>query len=318
MKFRVIAFVVLFVLAVVPLAFGSPIFSGFIYSQGTLTTFDYPGSDWTSPLAISDNGQMVGYYYDTSSRQSFLYSGGTFSRFEYPSSWYYWASTLTGINDKGQIVGNYESGANNDHSQGFLDDGGVFQTLQYPGATRTSASGISGDGKIVGTYVILGQNSAHGFIYDGGVYVTFDYPGATNTVLTGINDLGQVIGSYDGGTGGSSGNFFFDGSAFHKIAFPGADDTSLSGLNDSGQIVGTYSLHSGWNSGNGGFLYDGGSFQPIEVLGRPTAATGINDAGQIVGGYLSYQTPIPEPATLLLLSTALAGLAFAARRKLRT
>jgi hypothetical protein len=51
----------------------------------------------------------------------------------------------------------------------------------------------------------------------------------------------------------------------------------------------------------------------------PAAITALNatEGGQFaIGGTLSAASPIPEPSTALLLATALAGLALAARSRL--
>jgi uncharacterized membrane protein len=58
-----------------------------------------------------------------------------------------------------------------------------------------------------------------------------------------------------------------------------------------------------------GFLFNNGNYTTLDVPGSSlTATNGINDAGQIVGVYADASglhgflaTPVPEPATLLLL-----------------
>jgi hypothetical protein len=66
-----------------------------------------------------------------------------------------------------------------------------------------------------------------------------------------------------------------------------------------GEIVGSYSTH--------GFLDVNGVFTTIDVpFGVNTIPKGINDSGEIVGIYTPASTP--EPASLLLLASGLAGI----------
>jgi len=64
-----------------------------------------------------------------------------------------------GINNAGQIVGDYTNPINNSH--GFLYSGGTYTTLDDPSATMgTGALGINASGQIVGYYV--NASGAHG------------------------------------------------------------------------------------------------------------------------------------------------------------
>jgi hypothetical protein len=54
-----------------------------------------------------------------------------------------------------------------------------FTTIEFPGATFLAASGINGQGDIVGRYVAAGIT--HGFLLSDGVIETIEVPGATFT-----------------------------------------------------------------------------------------------------------------------------------------
>jgi probable HAF family extracellular repeat protein len=100
---------------------------GFLYSNGTFITLDYPGAtNGTFAYGINNQGQIVGYYSDFDDIHGgggihgFLYSGGTYTTLDDPL-----AATVTtsgteafGINDAGQIVGTYQD--SNHHYHGFL------------------------------------------------------------------------------------------------------------------------------------------------------------------------------------------------------
>jgi len=82
------------------------------------------------------------------------------------------STTVTGINDTGQIVGNY-SNAGGLH--GFLLSGGTYIPIDDPFATNdTFAYGVNGPGQIVGWYMDA-MFATHGFLYNpngGGTYTT--------------------------------------------------------------------------------------------------------------------------------------------------
>jgi probable HAF family extracellular repeat protein len=138
------------------------------------TTLDDPlatNRTGTFAQAIDNNGQVVGYYYDSSGdAHGFLYSGGSYITVDYRPG----TANQTfpeSINAKRQIVGWYND-RSSDH--GFLYSGGIFTALNDPLATvNTFARAINARGQIVGYYqngVIGGGLVNHGFFYSGGTY----------------------------------------------------------------------------------------------------------------------------------------------------
>jgi probable HAF family extracellular repeat protein len=70
----------------------------------------------------------------------------------------------TGINDIGQIVGDYQD--DNDNYHGFLLSGGTYTTIDYPGALQTNLFSINNSGTILGRYTVDGVNYSP-FLYVG-------------------------------------------------------------------------------------------------------------------------------------------------------
>jgi hypothetical protein len=210
-------------------------------------------------------------------------------------------SDASGINDLGQITGDYCTGPTILACHGFLDSAGVFTAINFPGANSTSVTGINNTGQIVGNY--FKNNGWHGFLYSGGgVFTTIDHPGASITYITGINDARQIVGIY-----GSVG-FVDTSGVFTTINGPAGFTSPFPyGINEAGQISGTYCDASGV-LGCSAFLDTGGVFTQISVPGAETTnGHGINDAGDVVG-YSVPAAPAPEPGTFVLLSTGLISL----------
>jgi hypothetical protein len=121
-------------------------------------------------LSINNAGQVVGWYVDsTGHAHGFVENGanfttgspGTFTTLDAPGA----TDTIpVGINDAGQVVGNYATSLGIFH--GFIESGGNY-------ATGTA-----------------------------GTFITIDPTGSTSTMLTGINSVGEVIGYYGDSTGG--------------------------------------------------------------------------------------------------------------------
>jgi probable HAF family extracellular repeat protein len=147
-----------------------------------------------------------------------------------------------GLNDSGQIVGNFTSGGT-DH--GFLYSNGVFSQIDVPGAVETEAWGINNSGQIVGFF---SDNSGtdHGFLYSGGNFTNLDVPGKTFTQPRGINETGQIVGDFFDGT--TFQGFVYMNGNFTTIDISGSLLTEANGINASGQIV-------GYSEDNTGFFH---------------------------------------------------------------
>jgi uncharacterized membrane protein len=82
---------------------------GFLLTQGTFTTLDYPGAAFTQALGLNNKGDVVGFYMDSvGNSHGWTYNvGGTkqFAQLDDPNG--IGTSLLNGINDIGQVVGFY-------------------------------------------------------------------------------------------------------------------------------------------------------------------------------------------------------------------
>jgi probable HAF family extracellular repeat protein len=184
-----------------------------------------------------------------------------------------------GINDKGDVVGNYVSGG---ASNGFLLSKGIYTPISYRLLTGTSAAGINNAGSVVGFYYNIFDSNPGGFKQIGGQITGLEIPDSKYTQAWGINSQGQIVGLYEGRTGGQHG-FLIDGPNFIRIDFLFGSATNAFGINDLGQIVGTY---LGEDDNYHGFLLSGGNYTMIDVPDAvSTYAQGINQLGDVVGYY---------------------------------
>ena|SRR5438876_823673 len=241
----------------------------------TFTTIDVPGA---IPSGINNRGQIVGSYGD----HGFLLDNGNFSTIDIPEENLGTSERListegVGINDVGQIVGNYRvllltvfEGLRH----GFLLEKGKFTTVDVPEGDFSRAFnhplGINNRGQIVG-YSRGELGPTFGFLLDHGNFTTLRPPA---NIASCINDRGQIVLIAEK-------NFLLDKGKFIALDVPAL--AFATGITNSGEIVGEYSdesfaLH--------GFLLNNGKFTTIDVPGATgTVVNGINDHRQIVGYY---------------------------------
>ena len=179
------------------------------------------------------------------------------------------AATAFGINDGGQIVGQYTNAAG--ETPGFIRlNGKTYVTINAPSGPNTvNAQGINNRGLVVGFYV-GNDGQDHGFmttlksaktktltgtpIADPTIPNVAGEPGATFVFsqVLGINDKGIAVGYYGDSTTSQHGfiynthtgqyTFLDDPSeAFNN----GVEVTQITGITNSGEITGFYSDANG-------------------------------------------------------------------------
>lgn len=179
------------------------------YSQGSCHNENFPGSQQTQVTGINNTDRTVGCWADANGDNcGFVEHDGRFTNVVDPNAPKSapGAPTVeqllrvndhdTDINDKGQISGFVQNGAN---SEGFFDDHGKIILLAGPSdAMSVQALGLNNQGEVVGSFTDQANNT-HGFVYDVQThkYQTIDDPHANGlTVINGINDKNQLVGFY--------------------------------------------------------------------------------------------------------------------------
>ncbi len=282
---------------------------------------------FTQALGINDSSTIVGYG-----------NGTTFNGFELtlpavPAN--FTRQNVPGADGGTQVIGISGSGTTVGFSitggvtNGFAQNGGTFTTVDQPGTVFNQLLGINQSGTMAAGYSSAtdpaGMTGQTAYVVSGGptfstpVFTPIPLPPNFNSQATGVNDAGTVVGFYDyTGTGLFSAFEDIGGTVTSFQAF-GSTSSQALGVNNLGEIVGDYVDAGGVMHG---FLDDAGVFSTIDPLGSTsTTANGINDKGQIVGFYVlgdntvGFLAQAPEPATLLVLGSSLAGLALVRRRR---
>ncbi|MGB9368449.1 MAG: cadherin-like domain-containing protein, partial [Xanthobacteraceae bacterium] len=225
--------------------------------------------------------------------------------------------SATGINNAGQIVGNFYDnnwqfdGAGLLYENGFLYSAGTFTTITnmtVPAGGTTPKSilqNINEAGEAVGyrensSPVIHGLvTNDFGFIYSGGTFQSFSWPNSSNSILPatssntgqlffeGINDSDQIVGYYNtsNNSPGPPPDFAIPKPVYVGFIYQngttqqiGPAGTQPFGINNTGQVVGQFGPH--------GFLYSDGNFSLFDdPYASSTTARDINNNGLIVGFY---------------------------------
>jgi probable HAF family extracellular repeat protein len=278
-------------------------FPGFLLSGGRFTTIDVPGGARTQVVAagIDDSGTIVGDFdgADGTHHGFVRDSGGKFRAVDFPGAR---GSTVSAINNKGQLVGRYSlvspypgDPAGNSQQHSFVLDNGEFAKIDFPRAVETQALGINNFGQVVGTYMNA-DGTFGSFLWENGQIRDIDIPGIprTNAAVSDINDSGQIVGAATPGDNALYG-FLLSGGVVTKFQPSGVAITFAQGINNNGQIVGT-TYADGTQRTARGFVLAQGATGPFTTITHPnalqnvTVAFGLNNQGAIVGAYARAAT----------------------------
>jgi probable HAF family extracellular repeat protein len=193
------------------------------------------------------------------------------------------ATTLTGINDDGDIVGFYRDAGGKTH--GFVQRGGMYASIDYPGASWTISRGIGPAGDVLGSYRMSGEAdfNQHGYrLGRDGSFSRIDFPGHVSTVPVRLLKDGTIVGCYHDAAGMDS----MHGMAYVKGSFQGFDRamTMHEGVTPDGKTLVGYMTDMADMKRNRGYVLEGSNFTPFDVPdSTSTTAIDINAAGAIVG-----------------------------------
>jgi hypothetical protein len=166
--------------------------NGFIHHGGKFTIIDLPGLSTVHAQSISNSGVIVGWAAAGGNTQPHGFvrnEEGQATRLDVSFSTY-----LTGVNDKGAIVGYYSPFYLGPVTSFLRQPDGAVSLIQVPGTLLTVVNAINDAGIVVGYYQTT--TGTHGFVLDRGRFVTIDVPGASSTEVTGINNHGELAGVF--------------------------------------------------------------------------------------------------------------------------
>ncbi|PYU59236.1 MAG: hypothetical protein DMG55_14150 [Acidobacteria bacterium] len=180
---------------------------GFLLSDGTFTTIDYPGgiSGTTQAHGINPEGVVVG-----------LYTG------------------------HGTIVGGDAF-----RTRAYLRDAsGNFTAIDFPGAENTFAIKVSPTGQVVGCYhhqgsdfAVSGGGTMHEYLYQSGASPSFAVPG---TMHNGITRHGRIIVGVVFPTPTTFYAYNVEDGDYQLLDIPNFISSDARDVNPSGEIVGFF------------------------------------------------------------------------------
>jgi uncharacterized membrane protein len=185
------------------------------------------------------------------------------------------ATSISGINDHGAMVGYYIAQDGTEH--GLLLQGESVTNIDDPkGVNGTYCNNLNSQGTIVGYYYDSG-NAVHSFEYQGGNFTDVG-PAGYPSIAQGINAQGKFVGGYV--SNGATHGYLWNGVEYVTLDVPGASQSFAVDINNRGRIVLDW-VDSGGNYE--GAIYNGKKYRTINVPGAvQSIPNALDNAGAVV------------------------------------
>ncbi|HEX9060526.1 MAG TPA: dockerin type I domain-containing protein [Clostridia bacterium] len=183
-------------------------------------------------------------------------------------------SVATGINNKGQVIGQTGTSTSDGVAHAFIFENGKMTDLGVLGGNRSEAKGINDNGQVIG------ESASHGFVWENGKMTDLGTLGGNSSSVAKINGSGQVIGQSDTADGSQHAFIWINGEMTDMGTLGGTWSTAKD-INEKGQVIGESKNASGETHG---FIWEDGKITDLGTLGGSNSSVNkINEKGQIIG-----------------------------------
>jgi len=257
--------------------------------DGTVTTFDPPGSTVSWALAINSAGIVAGEAVNGQTDNQFAYlrnSDGSFTTFNVQEGSNRDTTVPQCINDNEDVAGFYSGFGDDGKNHGFIrTSAGTITTFDvgsiYP--TDTQVVGINIHGDVAGIYAADGFGDYGGFVRrSDGKITEFAPPGAQFTFVTGINSKGEVTGYFSDGTKYLGFVRARDGTI--RIIDLGPDTWATS-INSKGMIAGEFVRSGRPKLRPIAFVLRTNGALRVPIHNPNSSVTSMNDGGATTGNF---------------------------------
>ena len=209
---------------------------GFLFYQGRLTTFMFPGSSNTTVTDMSRNGIIVGDFSvagDPRAHHYMVHAGGfhEITLPGHPNADF----TVTGVNSNGDVVGAINSQTL--PADGYVLHNGKVTFFLVPGSDVTLPTSINDEGVVVGGSLTQLVNENPAFIRKNGMFSNIVPPGSFGFVNAfKVSNTGVVVGFFQALNGNEG--FALDNGTYTNIDPPaGFEDIVILAVNKFDNIL---------------------------------------------------------------------------------